>query len=96
MTAIPLGPTPARRDALARRICLLVAATITHNAIEAVVALTAGTLALLRPERRLPVRVSSDSCPSLGIRCAYTSMCEPMMTVRSRGRLKYSAASAVM
>ncbi len=26
----------------------------------------------------------------------YTSMCEPMMTVRSRGRLKYSAASAVM
>lgn len=27
---------------------------------------------------------------------AYTSMCEPMMTVRSRGRPKYSAASAVM
>ncbi|MET3983037.1 hypothetical protein ABIC27_000892 [Streptomyces sp. PvR034] len=26
----------------------------------------------------------------------YTSMCEPMMTVRSRGRPKYSAASAVM
>lgn len=26
----------------------------------------------------------------------YTSMCEPMMTVRSRGRLKYSAASAAM
>ncbi len=28
--------------------------------------------------------------------CAYTSMCAPMMTVRSRGRLKYSAASDVM
>ncbi|QUW85857.1 cation transporter (plasmid) [Streptomyces mirabilis] len=38
-------PGPARRDALARRIRLLVAATITYNVVEAVVALTAGTLA---------------------------------------------------
>ncbi|MGW0947867.1 cation transporter [Streptomyces sp. NPDC002623] len=45
MTAISLGPSPARRDALARRIRLLVTATITYNAIEATVALTAGTLA---------------------------------------------------
>ncbi|MFI6585547.1 cation transporter [Embleya sp. NPDC050493] len=45
MTAISLGPSPARRDALARRIRLLVAATITYNVIEAVVAITAGTLA---------------------------------------------------
>ncbi|MBE3015095.1 cation transporter [Microbispora sp. NEAU-D428] len=45
MTAISLGPTPARRDALRRRIRLLVAATITYNVIEAVVAVTAGTLA---------------------------------------------------
>ncbi|MFD4864375.1 cation diffusion facilitator family transporter [Streptomyces sp. NPDC058412] len=45
MTAIPLGPSPARRDSLARRIRLLVAATITYNVIEAIVALTAGTLA---------------------------------------------------
>ncbi|MFI2511539.1 cation transporter [Streptomyces sp. NPDC018972] len=45
MTAIPLGPSPARHDVLARRIRLLVAATITYNVIEAVVALTAGTLA---------------------------------------------------
>ncbi|MDW6060268.1 cation transporter [Streptomyces sp. FXJ1.4098] len=45
MTAISLGPSPARRDALTRRIRLLVAATITYNVIEAVVALTAGTLA---------------------------------------------------
>lgn len=36
MTAISLGPSPARRDALARRIRLLVAATITYNVIEAV------------------------------------------------------------
>jgi divalent metal cation (Fe/Co/Zn/Cd) transporter len=42
---ISLGPSPARRDVLTRRIRLLVAATITYNAIEAVVALTAGTLA---------------------------------------------------
>jgi divalent metal cation (Fe/Co/Zn/Cd) transporter len=41
----PLGPSPARRDALTRRIRLLVAATITYNVVEAVVALTAGTLA---------------------------------------------------
>jgi divalent metal cation (Fe/Co/Zn/Cd) transporter len=45
MTAISLGPSPARREALARRVRLLVAATITYNVIEAVVAITAGTLA---------------------------------------------------
>jgi divalent metal cation (Fe/Co/Zn/Cd) transporter len=45
MASISLGPTPARRDALARRIRLLVAATITYNVIEAVVAITAGTIA---------------------------------------------------
>lgn len=43
MTAISLGPSPARREVLARRIRLLVAATITYNVIEAIVALTAGT-----------------------------------------------------
>lgn len=45
MASISLGPTPARRDALARRIRLLVAATIIYNVIEAVVAITAGTIA---------------------------------------------------
>ncbi|MFI5804413.1 cation transporter [Streptomyces sp. NPDC051561] len=45
MTAISLGPTPARRDALTRRIRLLVTATIAYNVIEAIVAITAGTLA---------------------------------------------------
>ncbi|KOU60595.1 cobalt transporter [Streptomyces sp. MMG1533] len=45
MTALSLGPSPARRDLLAKRIRLLVAATITYNVIEAAVALTAGTLA---------------------------------------------------
>ncbi|MCX4965821.1 cation transporter [Streptomyces sp. NBC_00654] len=45
MTAISLEPSPARRDALARRIRLLVAATLTYNVIEAIVAITAGTLA---------------------------------------------------
>ncbi|MER7665358.1 cation transporter [Streptomyces sp. NPDC096193] len=45
MTAISLGPSLARRDVLTRRIRLLVAATITYNVIEAVVALTAGTIA---------------------------------------------------
>ncbi|PAZ15168.1 cation transporter [Streptomyces sp. SA15] len=44
-TSISLGPTPTRRTQLARRIRLLVAATITYNVIEAIVALTAGTLA---------------------------------------------------
>ncbi|MGW2221854.1 cation transporter [Nonomuraea sp. NPDC001684] len=44
MTAAHLT-TPARRTALRRRIRLLVAATITYNVIEAVVAITAGTLA---------------------------------------------------
>ncbi|MBQ0912105.1 cation transporter [Streptomyces sp. RM99] len=44
-TALSLGPSPARHDALARRIRLLVAATLTYNVIEAAVALTAGTLA---------------------------------------------------
>ena len=45
MTAISLGPSPARRDVLARRVRLLVAATITYNVVEAVVAITAGTIA---------------------------------------------------
>ncbi|MFD5202000.1 cation transporter [Streptomyces sp. NPDC058375] len=45
MTALTLGPSPARRDALARRIRLLVAVTIAYNVVEAVVALTAGTAA---------------------------------------------------
>ncbi|MFI8849248.1 cation transporter [Streptomyces sp. 891-h] len=45
LMAISLAPSPQRREVLARRIRLLVAATITYNAIEAAVALTAGTLA---------------------------------------------------
>ncbi|MDN3268120.1 cation transporter [Streptomyces sp. MA15] len=45
MTALSLGPSPVRRDTLTRRIRLLVAATIAYNVIEAVVAITAGTLA---------------------------------------------------
>jgi divalent metal cation (Fe/Co/Zn/Cd) transporter len=44
-TSISLGPAPDRRAQLARRIRLLVAATITYNVIEAIVAITAGTLA---------------------------------------------------
>jgi divalent metal cation (Fe/Co/Zn/Cd) transporter len=42
---ISLSPGPARRETLTRRIRLLVAATIAYNAVEAVVALTAGALA---------------------------------------------------
>ncbi|GLV95127.1 MULTISPECIES: cation transporter [Streptomyces] len=45
MSVISLGPSPARRDALARRIRFLVAATITYNVIEGIVAITAGTIA---------------------------------------------------
>ncbi|MFF8606723.1 cation transporter, partial [Streptomyces sp. NPDC015346] len=42
---LSLGPVPARREVLARRIRLLVAATIAYNVVEAIVALTAGTIA---------------------------------------------------
>ncbi|MGJ6964394.1 cation transporter [Streptosporangium sp. G11] len=45
MGALTLGPGPARRATLRRRVRLLVAATITYNVIEAVVAVTAGTIA---------------------------------------------------
>jgi len=41
----PSGPTPERRAVLAKRVRLLVAATIGYNVIEAVVAITAGTIA---------------------------------------------------
>jgi divalent metal cation (Fe/Co/Zn/Cd) transporter len=41
----PPGPDPARRAVLARRVRLLVAATITYNVIEAVVAIGAGLAA---------------------------------------------------
>jgi len=43
MALLALGPPPGRRDALARRIRLLVAAT--YNLAEAGVALTAGSVA---------------------------------------------------
>ncbi|MEJ2855071.1 MULTISPECIES: cation transporter [unclassified Saccharothrix] len=39
------GPEPARRAVLTRRVRLLVAATITYNVVEAVVALVAGSIA---------------------------------------------------
>ncbi|MBF9128788.1 cation transporter [Plantactinospora sp. S1510] len=42
---LSLGPSPARRAVLTRRVRLFVAATITYNIIEAIVAITAGTLA---------------------------------------------------
>ncbi|WP_129842982.1 cation transporter [Streptomyces sp. RFCAC02] len=49
MTGIPMpltvGPSPARRAVLARRIRWLVAATITYNVVEAVAAITAGAVA---------------------------------------------------
>jgi divalent metal cation (Fe/Co/Zn/Cd) transporter len=41
----PAGPTPGRRAALARRVRLLVAATIGYNLVEATVAIAAGTAA---------------------------------------------------
>jgi divalent metal cation (Fe/Co/Zn/Cd) transporter len=41
----PVGPSPQRRSVLSRRVRLLVAATITYNVIEAIVAITAGTIA---------------------------------------------------
>lgn len=41
----PAGPTSARRVVLARRVRWLVAATIAYNVVEAVVAITAGTIA---------------------------------------------------
>ncbi|WP_198653835.1 cation transporter [Actinocorallia populi] len=45
MGLLSLGPSPARRAVLARRVRWLVAATIAYNVVEAAVALTAGTLA---------------------------------------------------
>ncbi|WP_431781490.1 cation transporter [Streptomyces chumphonensis] len=44
-TSLSPGPSPGRREELARRIRWLVAATVTYNVIEAVVAITAGTIA---------------------------------------------------
>lgn len=45
MTTLPLAPSPRRRVVLARRVRWLVAATITYNVIEAIVAIGAGTVA---------------------------------------------------
>ena len=45
LPSTPAGPAVARRAVLARRIRLLVAATISYNLIEAVVAIGAGTAA---------------------------------------------------
>ncbi|ABD12079.1 hypothetical protein ThrDRAFT_02524 [Frankia casuarinae] len=43
--SLPWGPSPGRRDLLARRIRLLVGVTIAYNVVEAVVALTLGAAA---------------------------------------------------
>jgi predicted Co/Zn/Cd cation transporter (cation efflux family) len=45
VTSLSLGLSPVRRELLSRRIRFLVAATISYNVIEAVVALTAGARA---------------------------------------------------
>ena len=45
MSMIELGPSPARRTILTHRVRLLVLATITYNVVEAVIALSAGTVA---------------------------------------------------
>lgn len=45
MTTVQIGATPRRTDVLTRRIRILVATTITYNVVEAVVAITAGTVA---------------------------------------------------
>lgn len=45
MTALALGASSARRETLARRIRILVAATIGYNLVEAAVALTSGIFA---------------------------------------------------
>jgi len=45
MDLITLGPGPQRRAVLNRRVRLLVAATITYNVVEAVVAISAGAAA---------------------------------------------------
>ena len=45
MTAVSVKPSPVRRDVLARRVRLLVAATISYNVVEAAVALAAGAVA---------------------------------------------------
>lgn len=41
-SAVPIGPSPQRRALLARRIQWFVAATISYNVIEAIIALTEG------------------------------------------------------
>jgi divalent metal cation (Fe/Co/Zn/Cd) transporter len=45
MSLIEMGPSPLRRAVLTRRVRMLVAATITYNLLEAVVALSAGAAA---------------------------------------------------
>ncbi|MEV0644332.1 cation transporter [Phytomonospora sp. NPDC050363] len=45
LTPRPAGPPPERRNVLTKRIRWFVAATITYNVIEAIVAITAGTMA---------------------------------------------------
>lgn len=42
---LPPGPSPHRRSALTRRVRWLVAATIAYNVVEAIVAISAGTVA---------------------------------------------------
>jgi divalent metal cation (Fe/Co/Zn/Cd) transporter len=45
LAIVAAAPSPARQALLRRRIRLLVAVTITYNVVEAVVAITVGTIA---------------------------------------------------
>jgi divalent metal cation (Fe/Co/Zn/Cd) transporter len=45
MSLLELGPSPVRRAVLTRRVRILVAATISYNLVEAIIALSAGSVA---------------------------------------------------
>lgn len=60
-TSISLGPAADRRAQLARRIRLLVAATITYNVIEAIVAILLPRRVLLWPLLSRRSQIGPDS-----------------------------------
>lgn len=64
-TSISLGPAADRRAQLARRIRLLVAATITYNVIEAIVAILLPRRVLLWPLLSRRSQIGPDS--TLGV-----------------------------
>jgi divalent metal cation (Fe/Co/Zn/Cd) transporter len=88
---LQVGPAPARRAVLTRRVRLLVAGTIAYNVVEAVVAITAGTLA----SSTALIGFGLDSAVSFFALAAYVTV-ESVRALLGADRAEHSTVGLVL